>query len=318
MQHIIIILKKHLCKRAEEGRGQNYTSLFADTGKMEQSDKDTTAESSGDDLSKLLDSCLDDFNKPLPIPPPASAQSKKVSTTSEAKSSSVDSAKPPESAAWGEEFKEFSNVMENFITDESELNEIKKLMSSCLSQEGPPIDDENFAKSFADTIQELTQQAQNIPETSPEDLANLLSGLGMGGDGNNPDVENLPEIMPLMQSVMQRLMSKELLYPSIKEIVEKYPGWLNEQKSTLKTEEYDNYQKQFEIMKEICDEFEKEIASSENAKKEQFEKVLQLMQKVQSYGNPPKELVSTINPGVPVDGEGNLQIPGMPEQCVIM
>ncbi|GFR11139.1 peroxisomal biogenesis factor 19 [Trichonephila clavata] len=283
----------------------------------EQPDNDATAESSGDDLSKLLDSCLDDFNKPLPIPPPASAQSKKVST-SEAKSSSSDSAKPPESAAWGEEFKEFSEVMENFITDESELNEIKKLMSSCLSQEGPPIDDENFAKSFADTIQELTQQAQNIPETSPEDLANLLSGLGMGGDGNNPDMENLPEIMPLMQSVMQRLMSKELLYPSIKEIVEKYPGWLNEQKSTLKTEEYDNYQKQFEIMKEICDEFEKEIAPSESARKEQFEKVLQLMQKVQSYGNPPKELVSTINPGIPVDGEGNLQIPGMTEQCVIM
>ncbi|GFY57073.1 peroxisomal biogenesis factor 19 [Trichonephila inaurata madagascariensis] len=139
----------------------------------EQPDNDTAAESSGDDLSKLLDSCLDDFNKPLPIPPPASAQSKKV-RTSEAKSSSADSAKPPESAAWGEEFKEFSDVMENFITDESELNEIKKLMSSCLSQEGPPIDDENFAKSFADTIQELTQQAQNIPETSPEDLANLL------------------------------------------------------------------------------------------------------------------------------------------------
>lgn len=284
---------------------------------MEQPDKDATTESSGDDLSKLLDSCLDDFNKPLSIPPPANVQPNQVST-SEAKSSSAESAKPPESAAWGEEFKEFSEVMENFITDESELNEIKKLMSSCLSQEGPPIDEESLAKSFADTIQELTQQAQNIPETSPENLADLLSSLGMVGDGNNPDVESLPEIMPLMQSVMQKLMSKDLLYPSIKEIVEKYPVWLNENKSTLKTEEYDKYRKQFEIMKEICDEFEKEISQSENAKKEQFEKVLQLMQKVQSYGNPPKELVSSINPGIPMDGDGNLQLPGMPEQCVIM
>ncbi|GFU18658.1 peroxisomal biogenesis factor 19 [Nephila pilipes] len=291
--------------------------LLSLENKMEQPDKPDDTKSPGDDLSKLLDSCLDDFNKPLPVPTPVTAQSKKISA-SDAKGASADSAKPSESAAWGEEFKEFNEVMENFITDESELSEIKKLMNSCLSQEGPPIDDENFAKSFADTIQELTQQAQNIPETSPEDLANMLSGLGLGGDGNNPDAEGLPDIMPLMQSVMQRLMSKELLYPSIKDIVEKYPGWLDEKKPTLKTEEYDNYLKQFEIMKEICDEFEKETSQSENANKEQFEKVLQLMHKVQSYGNPPKELVSNINPGIPVDEEGNLQIPGVTEQCVIM
>lgn len=262
-----------------------------------------------EDLSELLDSCLDDFNKPLPKTVLPESKPKKDGAPS------AEGGKPPDFSAWSEEFKEFSDAMENMIPNESELSEIKKMMESCLSQQGPAIDDANFAETFAETIREMTQQAQNIPDTSSEDVANLLSSLGLG-DGSNPD--NMPDMMPIMQNIMQRLMSKDLLYPSIKEIVEKYPGWLEENKSTLKKEELDNYQTQFSFMKQICEEFEKETADTEEAKKEQFEKVLILMQKVQTYGNPPKELISNITPGLPLDEQGNLQLPGMSEQCAIM
>ncbi|GIX71655.1 peroxisomal biogenesis factor 19 [Caerostris darwini] len=283
--------------------------------KMEDKEKtkDSAAAVSGDDLSELLDSCLDDFNKPLPKTVLTNTQPTEGSSSQQPSS---ESDKPLDSSAWGEEFKEYSEVIENIIGAEGpELNEFKKLMDNYMTQEGPQINDEEFAKSFAKTIQEMTQQTHNIPETSPDDVANLLGSLGLG---NNPDVESMPELMPIMQSVMQRLMSKDLLYPSLKEIVEKYPGWLNEKKSSFKTEEYDNYQKQYEHMKEICEEFEKDIDQSEAAKKEQFETVLKMMQKVQNYGNPPKELISSINPSIPLDEEGNLQVPGMPEQCIIM
>ncbi|CAL1296189.1 unnamed protein product [Larinioides sclopetarius] len=279
-------------------------------------DKETAPAVSEDDLSELLDSCLDDFNKPLPKTVLPESKPKKDDVPN-AKAPLAEGDKPPDCAAWSEEFKEFSDVMGNIMSNDSELNEIKKMMESCLSQQGPPIDDANFAESFAETIREMTQQAQNIPETSSEDVANLLSSLGLG-EGSNPDVENMPDIMPLMQNIMQRLMSKDLLYPSIKEIVEKYPGWLDDKKLTLKKEEHENYQKQYEFMKQICEEFEKEMADTDEAKKEQFEKVLLLMQKVQTYGNPPKELISNISPGLPLDEQGNLQIPGMSEQCVIM
>ncbi|KAF8777091.1 peroxisomal biogenesis factor 19-like [Argiope bruennichi] len=279
-------------------------------------DKESVPAVSEDDLSELLDSCLDDFNKPLPKPVLPESTTKKDNVP-KAKTPSVEGAKPPDCAAWSEEFKEFSDVMENIMSNDSELNEIKKMMESCLSQQGPPIDDANFAESFAESIREMTQQAQNIPENPSDDIANLLSNLGLG-DGNNPDLENMPDILPLMQNIMQRLMSKDLLYPSIKEIVEKYPGWLDEKKSSLEKEEHEKYQKQYEFMKQICDEFEKEISNTEEAKKEQFEKVLILMQKVQNYGNPPKELISNISPGLPLDDQGNFQIPGMSEQCRIM
>lgn len=46
-----------------------------------------------------------------------------------------------------------------------------------------------------------------------------LEGLGMdeGSDGGGDD----GNILPIMQSIMQNLLSKEVLYPSLKEITAK-------------------------------------------------------------------------------------------------
>lgn len=47
-----------------------------------------------------------------------------------------------------------------------------------------------------------------------------LEGLGLeeGGDGGGGDDGN---ILPIMQSIMQNLLSKDVLYPSLKEITAK-------------------------------------------------------------------------------------------------
>lgn len=100
--------------------------------------------------------------------------------------------------------------------------------------------------------------------------------------------------------------------------MDKYPAWLSDHKSSLDAKEYEKYESQHQLMSQICREFELEISDSEEDKKKQFEKVLQLMQKIQTFGNPPKELVSNIGPGIPLDDQGNLQIPGMPGNCVVM
>lgn len=52
-----------------------------------------------------------------------------------------------------------------------------------------------------------------------EDLVKALEGLGLdeGGDGGGDD----GNILPIMQSIMQNLLSKDVLYPSLKEITTK-------------------------------------------------------------------------------------------------
>lgn len=53
---------------------------------------------------------------------------------------------------------------------------------------------------------------------SEEELTKAMEGLGMDeGDGEG-------NILPIMQSIMQNLLSKDVLYPSLKEITEKVCG----------------------------------------------------------------------------------------------
>ena len=71
-----------------------------------------------------------------------------------------------------------------------------------------------------------------------------------------------------------------------------YPGWLSENKDKLDAQAHRNYTKQYELMEKICTEFESEEASdSEERQKQRFETVMEYMQQMQEYGQPPKEIV---------------------------
>jgi len=60
-----------------------------------------------------------------------------------------------------------------------------------------------------------------------DDLVKALEGLGLeeggseGGGGGGGGGDDDGNILPIMQSIMQNLLSKEVLYPSLKEITAK-------------------------------------------------------------------------------------------------
>jgi peroxin-19 len=63
-----------------------------------------------------------------------------------------------------------------------------------------------------------------------------------------------------------------------------YPGWLEENKSSLSDKDYINYNKQLQIMEKVCSEFEQETSSdNDETKKKRFTKILSLMEEVTIY-----------------------------------
>ncbi|XP_021551813.1 peroxisomal biogenesis factor 19-like [Neomonachus schauinslandi] len=148
------------------------------------------------------------------------------------------------------------------------------------------------------------------------ELTKAMEGLGMDeGDGEG-------NIFPIMQSIMQNLLSKDVLYPSLKEITEKYPECLQSHRESLPPQHLEKYQEQHSVMDNICEQFEAETPTdSEATQKARFELVLDLMQQLQDLGHPPKELAREKPPGLNFDLDA-LNVSGPAgangEQCLIM
>ena len=58
-------------------------------------------------------------------------------------------------------------------------------------------------------------------------------------------------IPPFVQGMLQQLLSKEIFYPSLKELVDKYPEWLEEKKTTISSSDLQRFTKQLELMQQV-------------------------------------------------------------------
>lgn len=170
--------------------------------------------------------------------------------------------------------------------------------------------DPEFSQSIQEVLKGLNegQEAAQNPFNA-EELANMFQGLDMGGENGEA-----AGFVPFMQSMMQSLLSAEVLLPSLKDLVERYPKYLADNATKLSAEDKEKYEKQFGLIKEVVEELEKEKATdTPEAKKERFNVVLEKMQKMQDLGQPPAELLG--------DG-GGASLPGfdpaLNDQCCVM
>lgn len=63
--------------------------------------------------------------------------------------------------------------------------------------------------------------------------------------------ESGADLFPFMQGMMQSLLSKDVLYPPLKDLVDKYPDWLDEKKSSLASVDFERYTRQFILMQKV-------------------------------------------------------------------
>lgn len=95
---------------------------------------------------------------------------------------------------------------------------------------------------------------------------------------------------------MRQLLSKEVLYEPMKEIGERYPEWLESNKSELSKEDLARYTRQHEFIKQLCQVYE----TTPN----DFQRVVDLMQNMQDCGQPPPDIVRELAPGLELGEDG--------------
>lgn len=258
---------------------------------MSEENKDTNKEAnlSGDEeLNELLDSAIAEFDKPTKV----------VENPAPEEEPAAQSAEP-----WDTEFLleaqkrlegnvkalfEGGGSGSNFPLNPEEFSsQLQKLAEEADKVFSEREIDPEFSATLAQSLRSLSDDAGNIQtHLDPEALSSMLGDLNLGaGEGTN-------DLLPFMQTMMRSFLSKDLLYPSFKDICSKYPTWIEENKANLSTDEVDKYTKQYNLMEKVCKEFEAESdTDSEETKKSRFERVFNLMEEMQKLGQPPKDLV---------------------------
>ncbi|KAL7977960.1 hypothetical protein Chor_004947 [Crotalus horridus] len=184
---------------------------------------------------------------------------------------------------------EFERAMAELAAEEPLLVQQFERLSAAAGRVGSdPASRQEFTSCLKETLSGLARNADDLQNSgvSEEELSRTMEGLGLeegdGGEGN---------LWPIMHSIMQNLLSKDVLYPSLKEITEKYPEWLQRHRDSLPKEQYEKYQEQHSVMGRICEQFEAELPTDGDLEhRARFETILDLMQQLQDLGHPPKEL----------------------------
>merc|ERR1712141_161193 len=136
----------------------------------------------------------------------------------------------------------------------------------------------NFHVPEEKELEQMFQEFASSFGSIDEEAGSIQDGAG----SNN--------FMPIMESMMKSILSKDLLYPPLKELCSKYPDWLADNRTVLSEKDFDQYNQQYLVAKEIVQIFECQD-ESQNSGSNQFDRVFELMQKMQTFGHPPKELI---------------------------
>jgi len=220
---------------------------------------------------------------------------------------------------------------EEQITEEQHIEVINKMMQQMLDGNRTGGDD---GGDFGAIVQEMQKHIQTEMEAghreSGSDVDRAINKLmeDMACMGNT-DPEGGQQIMEemmkefekmggnlnaddMIDGMMGQLLAKDLMYEPMKQVSERFPEWLKENKSRISEEDYTNRCKQYECFQRLIHLYE--------TKPNDVESLMMLMQEVQEYGQPPPEIVKEIAPGLELDEDG---IPKMDllngnEECRIM
>nr|KJB51864.1 hypothetical protein B456_008G235200 [Gossypium raimondii] len=216
-----------------------------------------------DDLDQLLDSALDDFQN-----------------------LNLTSLPQREGGGDGEEKKQESGSLPSGVVG--------------LGMGLPDLKSKKKGKQKVSSESHVTEALDKMREQTRETIKGLESMSKPGGDDFGEDgliddwVKQFEELSgsqdmeSIVESMMQQLLSKEILHEPMKEIGERYPKWLEEHKSSLSKEEYERYSNQYELMKELNGVYEKDPNN--------FTRIFDLMQKMQECGQPPNDIVQELAP----------------------
>ncbi|KAI1792262.1 Pex19-domain-containing protein [Ganoderma leucocontextum] len=172
----------------------------------------------------------------------------------------------------------------------------------------PPQSFQENIKRAMDKLKESNQLADEAASKGGDGLEDLISRIS----GDLDSTESEDDLKGMLETMMSQLMSKDVLYEPLKELHDKFPGYLKDHASTLSAEDKTRYEAQSKIVAQIVATFEDSSFSDDDPQKSL--KVVELMQEMQEHGSPPSEIMGPLPPGFDLGSDG---LPKLPDGCTI-
>lgn len=175
---------------------------------------------------------------------------------------------------------------------------ISKILSGMQSMPSGEADNNDYDDNIPDMDDAQTpQMGEDIMEQMMHEFAKM--GGADGGMNNNNNFNSI------VDGMMKQLLAKDLMYEPMKSVCDKFPEWLAEakEKKLLSEEDYNRYGHQYQYFQRIVAVYETDPNN--------FPRLLELMQDIQEYGQPPAEIIKELAPGLGFDGEGMPMMPGL-------
>ncbi|KAJ4423582.1 Peroxisome chaperone and import receptor [Gnomoniopsis sp. IMI 355080] len=147
---------------------------------------------------------------------------------------------------------------------------------------------------FQETIRRTMERMQASGESataaataegSDDIMAEMLRQ--MGGEGGLEGSEE--DFSKMLLGMMEQLTNKDILYEPMKELNDKFPEWMENNKDIISQEDKERYEVQESLVKEIVGKFEESTYSDSNTADREY--IVERMQKMQAAGSPPPDLV---------------------------
>ena len=159
---------------------------------------------------------------------------------------------------------------------------------------------DEFKRTIAETLSMLDKNLSETPKVSAdgsplgadgepaEDAVNKLFEQ-LAGLGENADFEKA------MEDLVAQMFAKDVLYPAMKSLHDKFPAFLAEKKPTLPADEQHRFEQQFVKIRQICAIYESD--------EEDTAAIVQLVQDLQDHGQPPVEIVQAVSAELEAEGK---------------
>jgi len=165
---------------------------------------------------------------------------------------------------------------------------INRLLDGINRATNAPLPDPNLTTPTSPTMPDNMDPNAQFENLSEEMMNSIM--------GEFTKMSNAKDSDTVVDGVMKQLLDKELMYGPMKEVCQRFPSWLASNKDELSHKEYERYGQQYQYFQRIVRVYETEP--------ENFDRLMELMQDIQEYGQPPVDIIKELAPELEFDDEG--------------